>query len=102
VAGGMTLSEPAADLPLCLAIASSLRDRLLPQDAVVFGEVGLAGEVRAVSHVERRLMECARLGFTTCVLPKENLRGLKAPKGIALEGVDTVGQAVRALLGDSR
>ncbi|MCL1964217.1 MAG: DNA repair protein RadA [Firmicutes bacterium] len=99
VAGGMTLTEPSADLPLCLAIASSLRDRLLPQEAVVFGEVGLAGEVRAVSLVERRLMECARLGFTICVLPKKNLRGLKAPDGIELRGVDTVGQAVRTLLG---
>jgi len=99
VAGGMTLTEPSADLPLCLAVASSLRDRLLPQDAVVFGEVGLAGEVRAVPHAERRLVECARLGFTSCVLPRDNLRGLKAPEGIALHGVDTLGQAVRTLLG---
>lgn len=99
VAGGITLAEPAADLPLCLAVASSLRDKILPQDAVVFGEVGLSGEVRAVAHAERRLSECARLGFTLCVVPKENLRHLKAPDGVTLRGVDTVAQAVAMLLG---
>ena len=99
VAGGMTLSEPAADLPLCLAVASSLRDKVLPQDAVVFGEVGLAGEVRAVAQAERRLAEASRLGFTTCVVPKENLRRLKAPEGVTVRGVDTVAQAVALLLG---
>ncbi len=99
VAGGMTLSEPAADLPLCLAVASSLRDRTLPPDAVVFGEVGLSGEVRAVAQADRRLAECARLGFSTCVLPRENLRGVHAPEGMTLRGVDTVGQAVALLLG---
>ena len=98
VAGGMTLSEPAADLPLCMAVASSLRDVPLPQDTVVFGEVGLSGEVRAVSQSDRRLAEAARLGFTRCVLPRENLRGLNRPESIALEGVDTVAQAVVTLL----
>lgn len=98
VAGGMTLSEPAADLPLCMAVASSLRDVPLPQDTVVFGEVGLSGEVRAVSQADRRLAEAARLGFTRCVLPRENLRGLNRPESIALEGVDTVAQAVVTLL----
>lgn len=99
VAGGITLSEPAADLPLCLAVASSLRDKVLPQDAVVFGEVGLAGEVRAVAHAERRLAECARLGFSKILMPKENLKGIKAPGEIVLRGVDTVAQAVAILLG---
>ncbi len=99
VAGGMTLSEPAADLPLCVAIASSMRDKVLPQSLVVFGEVGLSGEVRAVAHAERRLQEASRLGFTECILPKENLRRLKAPEGVALRGVDTVAQAVQMLLG---
>ncbi len=98
IAGGITLSEPAADLPLCVAIASSLHDRVLAPDVVVFGEVGLSGEVRAVSQAERRLVECARLGFSTCVLPRENLRGLKCPDGLTLRGVDTVGQAIQTLL----
>ncbi|MDR0928264.1 MAG: DNA repair protein RadA [Oscillospiraceae bacterium] len=97
VAGGLSLSEPAADLPLLLAVASSLRDKVLPRGLVVFGEVGLLGEVRAVAHAERRLAECARLGFTSCVLPRENLRNLRAPEGIALHGVDTVAQALSAV-----
>ena len=98
VAGGVTLSEPAADLPFCMAVASSLRDKPLPGSAVVFGEVGLSGEVRAVAQAERRLSECVRMGFSLCVLPAENLRGLKAPGNIELRGVDTVRQALQALL----
>lgn len=98
VAGGITLSEPAADLPLCMAVASSLRDKALPPDAAVFGEVGLSGEVRAVTQAERRLTECVRMGFTQCVLPRENMRGIKAPEGVTLHGVDTVRQALMALL----
>lgn len=98
VAGGITLSEPSADLPLCMAVASSLLDHALPQDVVIFGEVGLSGEVRAVAQAERRLQECARLGFTTCLLPKENLKGLRAPEGVALHGVETVAQALRTVI----
>lgn len=97
VAGGMTLSEPSADLPLCMAIASSLRDKPLPRDAVVFGEVGLSGEVRAVAHADRRLAECHRMGFVQCVMPRENMRGIKAPEGMTLHGVDTVRQALATL-----
>lgn len=98
VAGGLSLSEPAADLPLCAAVASSLSDAPLPADAVIFGEVGLSGEVRAVSHAARRVAEAARLGFARCVLPRENLRGLLAPEGITLLGVQTVSQAIGLLL----
>lgn len=79
VAGGLELSEPAADLPLCAAVASSVRDACVPGDWAVIGEVGLAGEIRAVSQAERRLAECARLGFTTAVIPRENARHLRAP-----------------------
>lgn len=98
VAGGITLSEPSADLPLCMAVASSLRDRALPQNAVVFGEVGLSGEIRAVAQAERRLQECVRLGFTVCMLPKENLHGLRAPEGVSLCGVETVSQALMTFI----
>lgn len=76
VAGGLELSEPAADLPLCAAVASSVRDAACPGDWAVIGEIGLAGEIRAVSQAERRLAECARLGFTTAVIPRENARHL--------------------------
>ena len=97
VAGGLELSEPAADLALCVAVASSLKDTPVGQQVAVMGEVGLGGEVRAIPQIERRVAECARLGFTTIVLPKENLRHLKAPEGVTLRGVDTVYQALSVL-----
>ena len=90
-------SEPAADLALCVAVASSLKDTPVGQQVAVMGEVGLGGEVRAIPQIERRVAECARLGFTTIVLPKENLRRLKAPEGVTLRGVDTVLQALSVL-----
>ena len=98
VAGGLSLSEPAADLPLCAAVVSSLTDTPLPPDTVIFGEVGLSGEVRAVSHAARRVAEAARLGFTRCVLPRENLRGMPETDGMTLLGVQTVSQAMAMLL----
>ncbi len=97
VAGGLALDEPAADLPLIAAVYSSVRGRAMPGDWVVIGEVGLTGEVRAVSQIERRLSECARMGFSACVLPRGNLRGIKAPQGLALHGVETVTQALAAI-----
>ena len=98
VAGGLSLCEPASDLPLCAAVASSLSNTPLPGNAVIFGEVGLAGEVRAVRHAARRVAEAARLGFTRCVLPRENLHGLTQPPGMTLLGVQTVSQAIALLL----
>jgi len=97
VAGGLELSEPAADLALCVAVASSLKDACVGPDVAVMGEVGLAGEVRAIPQCERRVAECQRLGFTTVMLPKENLRRIKAPEGMRLVGVDTVMQALSVL-----
>ena len=97
VAGGLELSEPAADLALCVAVASSLKDMSVGQDVAVMGEVGLAGEVRAIPGCERRIAECARLGFTTILLPQENKRRLTAPEGVKLVGVDTVLQALSVL-----
>ena len=94
VAGGLELSEPAADLALCIAVASSLKDTAVAPETAVFGEVGLAGEVRAVPQCERRLAECQRLGFSTVILPRENLKRIKPPKDMKLIGVDTVMQAL--------
>ncbi len=99
VAGGLTLSEPAADLALCAAVASSVRESCIPADWVVMGEVGLAGEVRAISQAERRLSECARLGFHTAVIPRENARHLRAPEGMRVYGVETIGEAISILIG---
>ena len=70
VAGGMYLSEPAADLAVCLAVASSFRDVPLPNDLVAIGEIGLAGEIRAAPLMDRRIAECARLGFNRIISPK--------------------------------
>ena len=97
VAGGLELSEPAADLALCMAVTSSLKDESIGADVAVMGEVGLAGEVRAIPQCERRIAECQRLGFTTVMLPRENLRRMKAPEGMKLIGVDTVMQAISVL-----
>ena len=98
VAGGLELSEPAADLALCVAVASSLKDQAVGAETAVMGEVGLAGEIRTVPQCERRVAECARLGFTTLVVPRENARRLqKVPEGVRILGVDTVMQALSVL-----
>lgn len=97
IAGGMSLTEPAADLALCAAVASSFRNRPTEGNWAVMGEVGLAGEVRAVPQAERRIVECMRLGFDQVLLPKGNLRNLKIPEGMRVVGVDTVSQAIGEL-----
>jgi len=99
VAGGLSLSEPAADLALCAAVASSVRDTCIPADWAVLGEVGLAGEIRAVSQCERRLAECGRLGFTSAVVPRENAKHLRAPQGMRVYGVETLAEALGILIG---
>ena len=99
VAGGLELTEPAADLALCAAVASSVRDVCIPGDWAVMGEVGLAGEVRAISQAERRVAVCQRLGFTACVLPRENAKHIKATPGMRIYGVETVAEAVSILIG---
>ena len=97
VAGGLELSEPAADLALCMAVVSSLKDMPIGADVAVMGEVGLAGEVRAIPQCDRRVAECQRLGFTTIVLPRENMKRLSTPEGVKFIGVDTVMQAISVL-----
>ncbi len=97
IAGGMTLTEPAADLALCAAVASSFRNRAVGGKWAVMGEVGLAGEVRAVAQVERRILECARLGFDHVIIPRANLRGLRIPEGVTVIGTETVSQAMGEL-----
>jgi DNA repair protein RadA/Sms len=94
VAGGLSLDDPAADLACIASLASSFRDRALPPRTLVLGEVGLAGEVRAVSQPEIRLAEAARLGFERAIVPSANARHAEAPPGIALEGVETVAEAL--------
>ena len=97
VAGGLSLDEPAADLAVCLAVASSLSDTSLPKDVAAMGEVGLLGEVRPIPFMDRRLTECARLGFMQVICPKGKRGMPKAPKGMKLIQVSTLSQAVAAL-----
>ncbi len=97
VAGGLKLDEPAIDLGIALALASSLRGHALPDGVAVFGEVGLTGEVRPVGRADLRVAECVKSGFTTIVLPRRNLKGLAAPDGTELVGVDTVSMALGLL-----
>jgi DNA repair protein RadA/Sms len=97
VAGGLTVDDPAADLAAVAALASSFRNAPLPARTLFLGEVGLAGEVRAVSQPEIRLAEAARLGFTRAFLPAASARRCEAPPGIVLEGVATVQEALELL-----
>jgi DNA repair protein RadA/Sms len=98
VAGGLTLAEPAADLAIVAAVASSLRNRAIHDGTVVFGEVGLAGEVRATTQAALRLREAAQLGFQRGVVPEGNLRADDLPRGLEVIGVRTVEQALAALM----
>jgi DNA repair protein RadA/Sms len=97
VAGGLTIGEPAADLAIVAAIASSARARPLPGDSVVFGEVGLTGEVRAVGRADARLREAARQGFRRCLMPAGSLRGLGGVADVDAEGVASVDDLLRRL-----
>nr|MBO6295240.1 DNA repair protein RadA [Schwartzia sp. (in: firmicutes)] len=98
-AGGIRIDEPAADLGLCVAMASSFANRRPRPKTIVFGEVGLSGEVRAVGQAETRLREAARLGFEAAVLPEKNARALKGTKtGIKLLPAATVGDALKLAL----
>lgn len=97
VAGGLSLSEPAVDLPLCLAVASSLADVAMDKDLAVMGEIGLTGEVRAITQMERRVSECVRLGFTQIMCPADSAKKIKVPEGVTLLPVKTLAQAVAVL-----
>ena len=101
IAGGVRLSEPAVDLALCVAIASSLRNKAIDAHTVVFGEVGLAGEVRAVPGVEARLGEAAKLGFKRVLLPEASRAQLEGSFALELLGVRDVYSTVTRLLGDA-
>lgn len=94
IAGGLKLSEPALDLSLVLSLVSSLKNRPIPQGTVVFGEVGLAGEVRAVSMPQVRIKEAKKLGFSLCILPAVSLAKLPPMEGIRLAGVKNIQEAV--------
>jgi len=97
IAGGMKVEEPGLDLGIIASIASSFRDTLIDPETVVFGEVGLGGEVRGISQPEVRVKESSRLGFKRCLLPKQNQDKMKGIKGIELIGVRTIQEATKIL-----
>lgn len=91
IAGGLRVDEPAADLSVAASLLSGYTDRVLPLDLVAFGEIGLSGEVRAVSHAEQRAAEAARLGFKKILLPKRNLTSMHTkPKDAILIGISNI------------
>jgi DNA repair protein RadA/Sms len=99
VIGGLQVGEPAADLAVAVAIASSVRDRPVAADLAVIGEVGLSGEVRAVGQRAARLREAARLGFRRCLVPRSVRRDAEpTPEGIAVTPVRSVAEAVKQAL----
>ena len=99
IAGGIKINEPAMDLATVMSIISSFKNKALDAKTVIFGEVGLSGEVRAVSRAESRVREAAKLGFTTCVLPAANIdASLKKIKGITLIGVKDIGEAKNVIV----
>ncbi|MEE4357507.1 MAG: DNA repair protein RadA [Desulfococcaceae bacterium] len=97
VAGGVKVHEPAVDMGIVAAVASSFLDRPVPEGHIVMGEVGLTGEVRAISHVENRAGETQKMGFRKCIIPESNLKRMKDIKGIELAGVRSVVQAIETL-----
>lgn len=98
IVGGFRLDEPAGDLPVALALYSSLVDRALPDKLIAIGEVGLAGEIRNVSHIVKRVEEARRMGFEVCIVPKQALSALpKSSKSLRIFGVSSLRQAFSAL-----
>ena len=97
IAGGMKINEPAIDLGIVMALASSYKNHPIDEKAIVFGEVGLSGEVRAVSMPEQRVAEAKKLGFETCIIPEVSKDMVKGIKGIKIVGVKTIHDAIQLI-----
>jgi DNA repair protein RadA/Sms len=97
VAGGVKIVEPAVDMGIVSAVASSFLDRPILKGTIIFGEVGLTGEVRAIGHVETRIAEAKKMGFTRCLIPKSNLKRMSKIKGIEIIGIKTISLAMEEL-----
>ena len=94
VAGGVKVDEPAIDMGIVSAVASSFLDRSIPKGTITFGEVGLTGEVRAIGHVETRIAEAKKMGFARCLVPQSNLKRMTKVKEIEIIGVKTISEAI--------
>jgi len=98
IVGGFRLDEPAGDLPVALALYSSLTDKAIPDKLIAIGEVGLAGEIRSVSHIVKRVEEARRMGFEMCIVPKQALNALpKSSQSLRIFGVSSLRQAFSVL-----
>ena len=97
IAGGIRMNEPAIDLAVVLAVISSYQDKPIDEKTIVFGEVGLSGEVRAVSMARQRVMEAKKLGFKRVILPKVSAQSMEPVEGIQLVGVASVLDALRSI-----
>ncbi|HEX9253195.1 MAG TPA: DNA repair protein RadA [Ignavibacteriaceae bacterium] len=98
VAGGIRVIEPAVDLAVCVSIASSLIDKVVDNQTIIIGEVGLGGEIRSVGHIEKRIQEAQKLGFKSAIIPSGNLKGIKQSDKIKVIAVDNVKDAITKLL----
>lgn len=94
IAGGIKMNEPAIDLGIVLALVSSYKNRPIDEKTICFGEVGLSGEVRAVSMAEQRVSEAKKLGFTVCIMPEVSVTALKGIEGIQIIGVKNIKEAI--------
>lgn len=99
VAGGLKLDEPACDLGIALAIASSFRNLYIDSKTILVGEVGLTGEIRGVNFIEKRIIEAQKIGFEKCIIPKENIRGIEIAPNINIVAVDNIYEALDEVLG---
>ena len=97
VVGGIKVYEPAVDMGIVSAVASSFLDKSISDRTVVLGEVGLTGEVRAIGHIENRVAEAKKMGFTKCFIPESNLKHMTETNGIKLIGIKTVSEAMEVL-----
>jgi DNA repair protein RadA/Sms len=97
IAGGVKMNEPAIDLGIVMAIVSSYKNKAIDEKTIVFGEVGLSGEVRAVSMPEQRVAEAKKLGFETCIMPEVSKDMVRGVQGIKVIGVKNIGDAIRLL-----
>lgn len=98
MAGGVKIFEPAVDLAVCCSIASSMKDIVVNKDIVIVGEVGLGGEVRSISNIEKRIYEAEKLGFDKIIIPKNNIKGIKLNVNIKIVGVDSVNEAITKVM----
>jgi DNA repair protein RadA/Sms len=97
-AGGVRIEEPSADLGILISIASSFKDKIVDAEAVIIGEVGLGGEIRAVPQVDKRIDEAAKLGFKKAIIPKFNMKGLNHNGSLKIVPVDQAEEAMAEAL----